>query len=272
MNRQGPTQGRGFRPALPPDLFPRVGPAPAQHEGIGGESTADRIARDTNAIAGIYRVTRGLTPRLITVGTTPVQVVDGRQARGYIFLNTSTGSGGAGNDSGAILNSAVYAANDSGNTQANALGVASFTTLSLFLNVSANAAGTTIEIDAQTQDPVSLNWATSQLDVFGSPTATGTFYASLGQLGIDNSFAITYTVGAAGGATWSLGYVIKGGGFGSSGIANSIYLGASPNVVSTAGYPLLEGERLVQYLEAQVEVWAVSLISAGVILSVFELQ
>jgi len=207
------------------------------------------------------------TARPVTITTTPTQIVDGKFARGYIFLNPTPVNSLTG--SGAVLASTAVAALGSGNTQANPLGVASFLNLTLFLNITAGTS--TITINAQSQDPVSLNWVTTQTP-FNLVSGVGTYYASLGALGVDTSFAISYTAGAGTGVTFSVGYVLKNGlPGGTTGVSNAVFLG-NGGVTTTSGFPLLEGQTRTFYFRPNVRLFGVSNAASGVTISVFELQ
>ncbi len=143
-------------------------------------------------------------------------------------------------------------------------------TIKLFLDISANAGADTIQIGALTQDPLSNNWAISQLDIFISPATVGTYYQSLGSLGVDENFAINWAVTnvAGPGPTFSLSYIIKDASAAFS-LSNTIYIG-SAGVTSTSGYPLLEGKELPLFLHSNVELWAVSNVASGLNLRIFD--
>jgi len=227
------------------------------------------IAENVRNMSSTIILETGLVNRQIAIGTTPIQVVDGRVTRGYIFLNPTPTAGLT--STGTLLASALRAGGASGNTQATAVGVASYRTARLFLDISATGGGV-VTVNAQSQDPISLNWATvpSLTDVFGSPSAVGTYYVDLGEIGVDRSFAVSWDVSAAGSSTFSLGYVLKDGlAGGSTGLSNTIYLGPE-GVSSISGFPLLEGQSLPFYFRSNVKLYAVSLSSTT--LSIFDLQ
>jgi len=232
------------------------------------DNIIENIAENVDMIASTIVLGRGFLGRQFTIGTTPTQISNGQYLRGYLLTNPTSPVG--------LTNTATIfgsvARSGTGNSQAAALGVASYDSLRLFLDITnIDGAGSTV-IDAQTQDPVSLNWVTAQSDIFGSPAATGTYYADLGGLGVDRSFAAAFTINSTF-STFTLGAILKGGlPGGGSGLANTIFLGPDGSVNSTNGYGLLEAKELKLFLRPNVELWAVSLISGGVTLNMFELQ
>lgn len=230
----------------------------------------ERIVENTTIMVATSVIERGLIGRNLSITTSPTRVIDGKFLRGYILLNQSTVSGAL-TLSGTTLVSATRLALATGNTQADPIGVGNYREMKLFLDISATTGGT-VAIDLVSQDPVSLNWVVTQSDIFGSESAVGTYYADVGTLGIDNAFAINFTIGAGGESTFSVGHILKDGLSGSSsGLANTIYLGGI-NVRSSTGFPLLEGQKESYYARPNAELYAVSLVSDGVTLSIFDLQ
>lgn len=268
--KRPPPRGLGEAP-LPADLMQKrissyVGPAGGS--GMSRDEMIQRIMENSDIVTMLNVLQQAFIARPIQVGTTPVLIVDGTKANAYIFQNPTPAMSLTG--TGTILASAARLVG-SGNTQASPIGVASFLNMSLFLNIT-TAGAQTVTIDALTQDPLSLGWATSQAAVFNLVTGVGTYYANLGSLGVDQSFAVKWTV-AGGTATFSLSYVLKNGlPGGTTGLANAIYLGG-PQVNSTTGFPLLEGHSITEYLYQNVKLYAVSNVaSPGVTLNIFELQ
>lgn len=250
-----------------PDFTPKI-PTPQQ---IKKESLTDfllqRLVRDADTFLTTLALDRGLIGRAVTVTTTPTRVIQAQFLRGYILVNPTSSIGKA--SSGTLVASAARLASDSGNTQAVSLDVADYKEVKLFLSITASTGGV-VNVNAQTKDPVSGNWATSQTDVFNSPSATGTYYENLGSLGVDEDFAISWDVSAAGNSTFSIGYVLKDTTV-AFGTANAIFLGQQ-DVTTTAGYSLLEGENFRFFMKPNAELWAVSNSAAGLTLRVFELQ
>lgn len=231
---------------------------------------ANRIAENTDILAAPIVIERGFIGRPVSVTTTPVKIIDGKFVRGYIVTNPNPQSGLTTN--GTLLASALRTAGSSGNTESVPVGVASYKNASFYLDISATGGGV-VQIDLLTQDPLSLNWATAQSDIFGSPSTVGTYYASVGTVGIDKAMAIAWSVSAAGSSTFSLSYILKDGlPGGSTGLQKTIYLGPNQNVNSSTGYPLTEGKERPLFTRPNTEVWAVSLISSGIDVVVFDLQ
>jgi len=258
---------------LPLDLYPRQ-----LRNGSGAPKPADerepqdelirRIAGNTDILALTQLIERGLAATRYTVTTAPIEVVDGKQTRGYIFLNPTASAGLT--SSGTMFASAARTVGGSPYTSVE-IGVANYLGVSFFLDVTVLAAGSLITIDLQTQDPITLGWATAQSDIFTAAgiVATGTYYANVGNVGIDVATRLRATLTVAD-ATFSVSYVQKNGlPGGVSGLANTVFLGG-PNVNSQTGYPLLESEQQKLFLRENTRLYAVSLGSAT--LSVFNLQ
>lgn len=266
--------GRFITPAptrLPGDLMPKTlrgGPGGGA-SGMSRDEMIAHLVENSDILVATAVIETGLIGRTVLVTTTPVKVVLAQFMRGYIFLNPTTSTGLTA--FGTIFASSTRAALATGDSQATPVGVANYDNMALFLNITGGGGGT-VKIDAQTQDPVTLTWATSQSDLFALPSAVGTYYARIGALGVDRSFAAAFTIGAAGSSIFQLDYVLKDGLVGSaSGLPNTIYLGG-PDVTSTTGYPLLEGHERGWFFRPNSQLYAVSQIAAGVNLSIFELQ
>lgn len=233
-------------------------------------SIAQRIAENTDILAAPIVIERGFIGRPISIGTTPVKIIDGKFVRGYIVTNPSSQTGLTTN--GTVLASALRTAGSSGDTEATPIGVGGYLNASLYLDISASTGGV-VDVDLLTLDPLSGNYATAQSDIFGSPSSVGTYYAALGNVGIETDMAIAWAVSAAGNSTFSISYVLKDGLIGgASGLQKIIYLGPNQHVNSTTGYPLTEGKERPLFTRPNTEVWAVSLISTGIDVVVFDLQ
>jgi hypothetical protein len=224
---------------------------------------------DLDILRMLNVIGRTITPRVYSITTAPIQIIKATDPKGYIVLNPSRTAGLT--STGSVLASAAYLANAVSTTQATPIGVANYDRMALFLNITV-AGGGTVRIDTETQDPVSGLWAISQNDIFTIPSAVGTYYANVGNIGVDTNFAIKYTIGAGGGVTFSLGYVLKDGLAGSaSGISRTVYLG-NQGVSTVAGYDLLEGQKFEKYFLQNAELWAVSGVSGGITIKCFELS
>ncbi len=283
MNNRNPLYAQPNR-ALPPDLMPRQfragkagsskysGPTVSRPASKDPRmKTFEEILLNTEINVATNIIERGIIGRIISIGSTPVQIIDGKFQRGYIILNPSSGSFGALTAGSTTRVSSLEIAGASGNTQGSPVGVGNYRSMVMFLDITASTGGT-VSIDIQSQDPVSLNWATTQSDIFASPSAVGTYYADLGALGIDNSLAIAFTIGAGGNSTFSVGHILKDGLAGTaSGIEKTVYLGGADVTVLT-GLPLLEGQKERLWARPNSTLHAVSQVPGGVELSVFELQ
>lgn len=229
----------------------------------------EMLLENSDKFTSTFALKRGLVGTSTSVGTTATMVLQSRFLRGYILSNPTVSTGKA--TTGTLLASASRATG-SGTTTTSPIDVSDYKEIKLYLDISANAGLDTIQIDALTRDPVSGNWANSQTDIFISPSAVGTYYENLGSLGVDENFAIRWTVTNVGGGdpTFSLSYVVKDASAAFS-LSNTIYIGGS-GVTTVSGYPLLEGHELRFFLEPNVELWAISPVSSGLDLKIFELQ
>lgn len=261
--------------ALPPDLWKSPGgtaqvASPLSPVPSAQDQVIAAIREDVHILVATQVIERGLLAQQFTVTTVPQKIVDGRFLRGYIFMNPTPPIGLTA--FGTVFGSSLQLALATGNSQASPIGVASFNTMALFLNISASTGGT-VKIDLQSQDPISLNWATTQTDIFALPSAVGTYYANVGSLGIDRAMAAVFTIGAGGNSTFSLGYILKDGlPGGGSGLSNTIFIGGDASVNSQTGFPVTEGQQLKLFCRPNTQLYAVSLIAAGVTLTMFELQ
>jgi len=287
MSKLNPLYGpkrKNLTPDLTRDIYPpggkgggleigRYSPAIGLPSGVKPniDSLVEQIVENTHINVAAQIIERGIIGRNLIIHTTPIRIIDGRFQRGYIILNPSTGTQGALTSSGTALISGQRAALSTGNTQGSPLGVANFKEIVLFLDISATGGGT-VTIDVQSQDPVSQNWVTTQSNIFAAPSAIGTYYANLGTMGVDSSFAINFTVGAGGTSTFSIGFTLKDGLTGSpGGVSNTVYLGG-PDVTISTGLPLLDGQKENFWARPNSTLWAISSVVAGTPLSVFELQ
>lgn len=86
--------------------------------------------------------------------------------------------------------------------------------LALFLDITAISGGgypPTLVIDAQSQDPISGNWAYTNMDLFSSVAVVGTFYAQVGPAALDQNIRFIASVGGtSANATFSLSGLFKG--------------------------------------------------------------
>lgn len=246
-------------------------PADAQAPNGGQDSDIQkRILESIEIQNSVLVLKRGLSGISISIGTTPVKVINSQFLRGYILSNPTVATGKA--NTGTLLTSAARAAGGTGDTTGTPLDVSDYREMKVYLDITANAGVNTIQIGGLTKDSLSGKWAISQSDIFVSPAAVGTYYENLGTLGVDENFAINWGVTNVGGGntTFSVSYLMKDSSAAFS-LSNTIYLGGA-GVTPTSGYPLLEGNELKFFLDSNVELWAVSNVAAGLDLKIFELQ
>lgn len=224
------------------------------------------IKRHTGILAQAVSLRPGFSAKVFTVTTTPQRVYVSPQDRVLLLVNPQTSAGLT--SSGTLLASGTHA---SGNTQASPVGVGNYMTLRLFLDITITGGATnTIAVNTQSRDPLSLSWATVSSDIFSLPFAVGTYYANIGQLGVDLTFAVSWSIGA-GTPTWSLSYLLKDGLPGSgAGAAQTIFLSGSDAVNSTSGFALLEGSERSFFVPRDTEIWVVS--TGSVTLKILELN
>ncbi len=239
----------------------------------GGQQDSEiqkRILESIEIQNSILVLKRGLSGISISIGTTPVRVVNSQFLRGYIFANPTVATGKA--STGVLLASAARPAGGSGDSTIIPLDVSDYKEMRLYLDITLNAGANTVQIGGLTKDSLSGNWAISQSDIFVSPASVGTYYENIGTLGVDDQFAINWGVTNVGGGntTFSVSYLMKDSSSAFS-LSNTIYLGGA-GVTPTSGYPLLEGKELKFFLDSNVELWAVSNVAAGLDLKIFELQ
>jgi hypothetical protein len=255
---------------LAPDLYPRtvregVGPNGAQVTPSPDASLA-RIDENLDILTRLNLIERGFTNRSVLVTTAPTQIVDGQFLRGYVFLNPSQTAGLT--STGTMFASAARPALAYTSVE---IGVANYRNGLFWLDITNQGAGATLQVDLQTQDPLTLNWATAQTDIFGGSAAVGTYYQNVGNVGVDVNMRLVATV-AVNPITFSISYGLKDGLAGSSsGLTRTIYLGG-PDVTAGQGYPLLEGATLTRWFRPNTTLFAVSQVAAGVSLNVFESQ
>lgn len=221
----------------------------------------ERIARDTDILASVIQLKRGLLGRTVTITTVPQRIVTAEYLRGYIFLNPNELAGAT--SAGTLLASAARVTTGS----SAALGVANFLLAHYYLDITSIVGGGNLTIDLQTLDPASGNWVTAQT-IFTAVAATGTSYAYVGELGTATDARVAWTI-SAGTITFSVGFVLKNGLIGTSaGISQTIFLGG-PGVTTESGFPLLNGQSERFFMQENLQLFAVA--NASLPLKIFEL-
>jgi hypothetical protein len=170
--------------------------------------------------------------------------------RGYIIINPAEVSGFS--STVTFFPSLLRAPATYNSASFNVSGVE---TVRQFLDVTVQAAGATLVVNAQTQDPLTGNWVTSQADIFGSNAAVGTYYADVGALGVDQSYRLQAVVGVNN-ETFSISGLMKGGAL--LPVGQTVYLGASQDVNSLTGYPMLPAQREYFFLLDDVPLYAIT--------------
>lgn len=208
-------------------------------------------------------------PRVVQVGVTPTLLIEpNRSPKGYIIINPNTSV------SGVVTNVAVFGAGTIlgvGTSFSASIDVSAHLGARFILNVTDASAGPS-QIDVQTQDPISGNWADAQNDIFqfsagGGNIPIGTYYANIGEIGVDDNMRIRAVIGGDA-MTCSLAAILKPGA-GASVAGPTVFLGG-PDVNVVTGYPILSGTRDTWYLKENTAIYGVAV--APTELRIFELQ
>jgi hypothetical protein len=222
---------------------------------------------------------RTMIPRSVAIGTTPVKVITNKSVKGFLITNQLTSG-----ISGTLFPSVSRNFGVGGGTfTSDPIVVAGYRELHLMMDVPTGGAGPYWDTYAQVKDPVSGNWADSQIVFTSVDTGipggaqgplTGTYYAYLEGNGVAQDFRLRYSVLAGGVGnlfTASVGYILKSPlpGSGLSG-ARTIYIGSNNGIATTSGYPLIEGKTWAFFMEENSELWAVSEVATT--LNILELQ
>ena len=241
--------------------------AEAQAAGLGQDhlqQLIEAIKHNTDIEIALKVIKQGFIGRVVPlVAATITELIPPSQyPRGYIIQNPAEVSGFSSNVTffaSALRAPATY-------TSA-AFNVSAVDTARMFLDVTVLAAGGTLIVNAQTQDPLTGNWATSQTDIFTGSVAVGTYYASLGQLGVDQTIRLQAVVGVNN-VTFSVSGLLKGGG--TAPVGTTVYIGNS-DVNTTIGYAMLPAQREYWWLDQNVSLYAISPINP-MVMKVFQMQ
>jgi len=222
-----------------------------------------RILMNSDIDIMLRTIGNAFFPRVITIGVRPTEIIaPARQPKGYVLINPNNTVSGVATSVTVFPALTVFPA---GVTNSASINVSGFRSARFFLNIT--GAGGTVQVDAQTQDPVSGAWANSQIDLFGVPSVAGCYYASIGDLGVDSNLRLVVTVvGAA--VTGSIGGVLKEA-YGATIAGPTVFLGGD-SVNLTTGFPVLSGQREVFYLKENTPLYGLAAANTNV--NLFELQ
>lgn len=234
---------------------------------LDNNSALIRILRNTDIDIMLRTIGNAFFPRVITVGTTPTLLIaPNRSPRGYALINPNSSASGVVTNvtispAGTVFPVAV--------TNTAAIDVSGHGGAAFFMEITEASAGP-VQVDLQTQDPVTANWATAQSDIFQfGPGAApiGNYYANVGAIGIDEQARLVVNV-AGDSLTASLGAILKPGVAGTIS-GPTIFIGG-PDVNTTIGFPLLSGSRETFYLKENTAIFAVAVAATNI--NIFELQ
>lgn len=226
-----------------------------------------RILKNTDIDILLRTIGNAFFPRVITVQTAPTLLIaPNRTPRGYIAINPNAGASGL---VGSVTVFPVGTVFPVATTDSAALNVSGNSSAAFFLDITEATAS--LQIDLQTLDPISGNWATAQEDIFQlggpGPGNVGTYYANVGGIGIDQFVRLRVIV-AGDTMTGSIGMVTKSTGSGISAGA-TVFIGG-PDVNTTIGFPIFSGQKETFYLKENTAIYAVA--TAPTNLNIFELQ
>lgn len=222
-----------------------------------------RILKNTDIDILLRTLGNAFFPRSITVGIAPTLLVaPNRYPRGYIFINPST------TVTSVVSTVTVFASQvfPIGVTNSASINVAGHGGAAFFMSITEASAGP-VTVDAQSQDPVTGNWMTTQSDIFAGASALGNYYSNIGSLGVDQNLRLVVNV-AGDSMTASIGAVLKPALAGTV-AGPTIFLGG-PDVTTTIGYPLLGGQKEVLFLKENTPLFGIA--AAATNLRLFELQ
>ena len=231
------------------------------------------INQNLQILTKLQTLSKNFLSRVVTIGTTPTLISSSARAKAIRLINPSVSSGLT--SSGTIF-PLLLRAPGTYTTRLTPLGVANYQRIALFLNITAIGGGSTLVIDAESRDQLSLGWMGTQADIFSSIAAVRAdgamgYYANLGIFGVDVELALEAVVGTAS-VTFSVGYTLKDGLAGTgTGASSTIYIGPSDAVSNVSGLPLLQGGREDFLITENTELWGVA-VADDQQLRVFELN
>lgn len=234
---------------LDPDLWPRrIWAGFPGTEVSGAPQMGDRSVPPPYLGEAIY-LSRGLSGYPVTVGTTPVKIIESPYAWPHMILNPASSLGITASYTGYA--GTVVAA---GNSQANPIGVSSH--LGVHMHMIVTAVTGVWDFYAQSLDPVTLTWVDTQA-IFTGINAVSNNYATLGSFGVVTDLAFRWNPTTAGSITFSLSTTLKAGPGASEGLTGTVYLGPE-GVTTVAGYPLMAGNKETFVVQPNTILWGVA--------------
>lgn len=214
------------------------------------------MARNLEILGSMRIINRGITTRLVQIGTQATPIVTSTIPSAITIINPTPS---VGITSSATLYTPGTIFNLTGDSHLTPIGVANYDSLHFFINVTAITPGATFNIVAQVMDELTGVWVDVQDIVPAGITAAGNYYGFFSGFGVCSNFAIRWTDNGGGGnLVASMGYTLKNGLGGSSlGSANTVFIG-SAGVTPFGGYPILEGQYRDFNMRENVELYGVT--------------
>ena len=245
-------------------LIPGAGPK------FSIEESLTNFAKQLATFSATQVLRKTMTPRVVSVGTTPVKVIDVKGAtKGYLIINKSSESNQVAS-SGILVPSLNYPSSTS--SDGSFVGVSNFLNLHLYLDITNTTGAGRMDWYLRSRMPqggfIDAQLVFPDTDILG---VVGSYYAYVGQNGVATDISMRWQLLSGTSVEFSVGYVLKEGLPGSaSGTSRTIYLGGNNGVTTVSGFPLIEGQSWAMYMEQNSELWAVA--ETTVNLNIFELQ
>lgn len=234
-----------------------------------------RISYSTNILTTPLTIGLAFTPRIVNVlpangpNNATLIIEPNFAERGYAIQNPGELSGFSSEVTFFPLLLRTTAGQPYTSTAFNVGGIENAT---LFLNITASnpasPGGPALTIDVQSQDPLSGNWATVQVDVFAGANATGTYAASIGPLGVDKQIRLVANMVGGVSTTFSVSGLFKG--TSPTPVGQTVYIGG-PDVNTTFGFSILPGDTFFFFLQQNVSLYAITA-TETLALKIFQLK
>ena len=129
----------------------------------------------------------------------------------------------------------------------------------------------TWDLSLQSYDTATAQYFTTQVLSAGMTTTANSQYFLLGPRSLSGFIAFLLNPTAAGTLSYTFSLLFtNGNGVGLTGTSDIVYLGG-PNVTTSTGFPLLPDTSRAFAIKGNVDLWAISSLSAGLTTSVFTL-